>query len=197
MMASANDVATALVDRVGGLTAMKLQKLVYYCQAWHLVRHGRVLFDEEIQAWREGPVVRSLFDRHRQRYSVSEWPWGNASALDQTERATVDWVIERYNGYSAERLSRMTHHEMPWRVAREGIPDSDASSAPIPPQLLSLYYARQQADADTAVTTATASAALEGVELTADWQATLRDVAEGLTSADDVVAAEIARARRG
>jgi uncharacterized phage-associated protein len=176
---------------------MKLQKLVYYSQAWHLVRHGQRLFPDEVQAWRQGPVVRSIYDRHRQRYSVAEWPWGDASALDEPERETVEWVVGQYGHYSAERLSRMTHHEVPWRLAREGLPGGAASAAPIDPEWMRSYYARQQADADTAVSAATASAALEGAQLDTSWQETLRDVAEGIVDPDAVVAAEIARARRG
>lgn len=196
-MASANDVAAALVDRLGSLTAMKLQKLVYYSQAWHLARYGRPLFPDEIEAWKQGPVVRSVYERHRQQYSVSAWPWGDPSVLDDEERSTVDWVVAQYGHQSAERLSRMTHHEMPWVVAREGIPDTAPSTVPISHAVMGSYYGRQQADPDTAVSAATANAALEGVQLGSAWQETLRDVADGLVDADEVIAAEIERARRG
>jgi hypothetical protein len=49
------------------------------------------------------------------------------------------------------------------------------------------------ANAETAVTHAVANAALEGVELDSDWEDRLRDVASGLSTADEVVAEEIAR----
>ena len=44
----------------GQMTAKKLEKLVYYAQAWHLARHQRPLFPETIEAWAQGPVVRHL-----------------------------------------------------------------------------------------------------------------------------------------
>ena len=44
----------------GNITHSKLQKLLYYCQAWHYTIFNEVLFDERIEAWTHGPVVPSL-----------------------------------------------------------------------------------------------------------------------------------------
>lgn len=176
---------------------MKLEKLVYYCQSWHLARHHVPLFAEEIEAWAQGPVVRTLYERHRQSYLVRSWPSGDPSRLGRPERETVGWVIGRYGALSAERLSRMTHVEAPWRVARAGLADNEPSRAPIPLELMASYYARQCADPETAVASAAANVALEGVELDTDWQDRLREVASSVVSAEALVAEEIARHRRG
>jgi uncharacterized phage-associated protein len=175
---------------------MKLEKLVYYCQSWHLARCHVPLFAEEIEAWAQGPVVRTLYDRHRQTYLVRAWPSGDASRLGRQERETVGWVVGKYGSLSAERLSRMTHAEGPWRVARAGLADNEPSRAPISRELMANYYARQCADVETAVASAAANAALEGVELDMDWQDRLREVASGVVSGDLLVAEEIARQRR-
>ena len=37
-MTSVHDVAAALLREAGEMTTMKLQKLAYYCQSWHLAR---------------------------------------------------------------------------------------------------------------------------------------------------------------
>ena len=63
-MASALDVAQYILDRRGPMTAMKLQKLVYYSQAWSIVWDDDVLFPERIWAWKNGPVVRELWEAH-------------------------------------------------------------------------------------------------------------------------------------
>jgi len=62
------------------MTAMKLQKLAYYSQAWSLVWDEKALFPEKIEAWANGPVVRALYDRHRGMFKVTlaEWPIGEA-----------------------------------------------------------------------------------------------------------------------
>lgn len=194
-MASVHDVAAALLSAAGPFSAMKLQKLAYYCQAWHLARHREPLFPDDVEAWREGPVVRALYDRHRQQYEVREWPAGVADRLVGAERATVDWVVEKYGAFTAESLSRMTHQETPWLVTRVGLAPSAPSSRSISPGEMAAYYSRQQADPTTAVELAAASAALEGVELGADWRDRLRDVAEGTVDAGALIREEIRRAR--
>lgn len=193
-MLSAHDVAAAVLAKTGGISAMKLQKLVYYCQAWHLARHRTPLFHEEIEAWREGPVVRSLYQRHRQLYRVTEWQHGDASKLSDQDRRTVSWVLSKYGFFSAERLSNMTHNEIPWRVARGALPADEPSESPISRDVMADYYARQRADVETAVSLAAASAALEGVELNTEWQERLREVASGSLNADALIADEIAHA---
>ena len=47
---------------------MKLQKLLYYCQAWALVWDDKPLFKEKIEAWISGPVVRTLYNTHRGKF---------------------------------------------------------------------------------------------------------------------------------
>ena len=41
------------IDREAGdsITHLKLQKLVYYAQAWFLALNDKPLFEEEMQAW--------------------------------------------------------------------------------------------------------------------------------------------------
>ena len=56
-MATAHDVAAYILQKKGEMTAMKLQKLVYYSQAWSVVWDERPLFHEKIEAWANGPVV--------------------------------------------------------------------------------------------------------------------------------------------
>src|ERR1700730_81854 len=66
-----HDVAAFIVNRQGEMSAMKLQKLVYYSQAWSLVWDDEPLFDDAIEAWANGPVVRALYARHRGQFKVS------------------------------------------------------------------------------------------------------------------------------
>jgi hypothetical protein len=50
-MPSAHDFAAYVLAEQGEMTTWKLQKLVYYSQAWHLVWDGEPLFTERIEAW--------------------------------------------------------------------------------------------------------------------------------------------------
>src|SRR5712691_6673433 len=135
-MTGVHDVAAAVIERLGEMTTMKLQKLVYYCQAWHLARHKSPMFHEEIQAWKDGPVVRALFEVHRGRLTVSAWERGNPANLSSDELQTVDWVAETYGHLSPEYLSRVTHADSPWNMARSEINAQAPANVPITDKLI-------------------------------------------------------------
>lgn len=139
-MVTAHDVAAYIVKKIGPLSAMKLQKLVYYSQAWSLVWDDRPLFDEPIEAWAFGPVVPALFDMHRGQFSVSSWPQGNPEALEDDSRETIDLVLDYYGKQNAQQLSDLTHREAPWRDARQGLSDSERGKCPISLELMMEYY---------------------------------------------------------
>ncbi|UGX87142.1 Panacea domain-containing protein [Phyllobacterium meliloti] len=113
------DVAEYILRRNGEMTAMKLQKLVYYAQAWSLVWDERPLFDEKIEAWANGPVCRSLYSAHHRQFSVGPNQI-KTGELDLDERATntVHAVLSFYGDKSAQWLSDLTHLETPWVRAR-------------------------------------------------------------------------------
>lgn len=119
-MARVTDVARYILAKKGPMTAMKLQKLVYYSKAWHLVWADNALFPERIEAWANGPVTPDLYRLHRKKFHVSadDFAQGDASALTDSERASVDAVLNFYEAMSAHQLSELTHRESPWREAR-------------------------------------------------------------------------------
>lgn len=139
-MASVLDVAAYILERQGPMTTWKLQKLVYYGQAWSLVWDDDVLFPEEIEAWANGPVVRALYHAHRGKYRVSRLLRGEADALTDEQRETVDAVLEFYGDKSPQWLSDLTHMEAPWRSARRGVPDGERGNAVIAKESLAEYY---------------------------------------------------------
>ena len=116
-MANVYDVAAHILEKSGPMTAMKLQKLVYYSQAWSIVWDDEALFNEEIEAWRNGPVVRELWAEHRGQYRVDQISAGKAAALTEDQSETVGMVLEFYGEKSAQWLSDLTHLEDPWKVA--------------------------------------------------------------------------------
>ncbi|HXT42930.1 MAG TPA: type II toxin-antitoxin system antitoxin SocA domain-containing protein [Pseudonocardiaceae bacterium] len=157
---------------------------------------GLPLFPEEIQAWVRGPVVPELHRKHRRKYQVVDWPTGSPKRLSSIENSTIEWVADKYGSFSAEALSRMTHQEVPWIVARGAAADSEKSSEPISHDQMRSFYSRQCSDPEVAVAQAAASAALEGRVIDDEWQETLSAIANGARSADDVIAVEIERAKR-
>ncbi|MDE0638377.1 MAG: DUF4065 domain-containing protein [Candidatus Poribacteria bacterium] len=130
------------------MTTMKLQKLVYYSQAWSLVWDEKPLFEENIEAWANGPVVRELFDYHRGMYEISEIPIGNPRLLDQTQRDTVDAVLEYYGNRPAQWLIDLSHMEDPWIHARKGLPPLERGNRVIPLDALANYYSSLPVEED-------------------------------------------------
>lgn len=152
-MATVHDVAAYILSKTDQMTAMKLQKLVYYSQAWHLAWTGEALFTEEIQAWANGPVVYDLYAEHRGKYWVasSDVTQGSASSLGANQTATVDSILEAYGDMTGAQLSKLTHAETPWQEARGGLPDGRPSSSPISPSKLKEYYGSLDEKAETVV----------------------------------------------
>ena len=125
------------------MTTWKLQKFVYYCQAWSLVWDDDQLFPEEIQAWANGPVVRELYNEHRGQFRVDCSYLDNVAdptKLSAVQRETVDIILRDYGDKSPQWLSDLTHMEKPWREARRGIPEGDRAGSIIQKQDLAEYY---------------------------------------------------------
>ena len=139
-MASVFDAAAYILDQQGPMTTWKLQKLVYYSQAWSLVWDDDVLFPEEIEAWANGPVVRALYQTHRGKYRVSRLSKGDTRALTEDQRETLDAVLEFYGDKSPQWLSDLTHMEDPWQSARRHVPDGGRGNVVIPKEDLAEYY---------------------------------------------------------
>ncbi len=134
------DVATYILNKLGPLSAMKLQKLVYYCQAWSLVWDEKPLFPEHIEAWTNGPVVRELFAFHRGQFIVDEVPIGNIDNLNSTQKETIDAVIDFYGNKPAQWLIDLSHSEKPWQDARKGLSETESGKREISIESIAEYY---------------------------------------------------------
>jgi uncharacterized phage-associated protein len=139
-MANSLDVAAYILVKAGAMTAMKLQKLVYYSQAWSLVWKEEPLFNEEIEAWSNGPVVPELYNKHRGSFSVSAIDGGNVNNLTAQQKTVVDAVVEFYSKYTAQQLSDLTHSEKPWLEARQGFGAGERCNSKITTAMLHEYY---------------------------------------------------------
>lgn len=197
-MADVRDVAAAVLDFAKStdvdtrLTAKKLQKLVYYAQAWHLVDFGTPLFADPIQAWAEGPVVRRLWDIHRGAYFVNSYRFGSAENLSANEQRLVAEVVDRYGRLSAERLSDLTHTEPPWCAAREGLDPSDRSDVEINLDSIRDAYRRGRIRPEVAAELAIADNRLEGLGTSLDAAPYLLAVARGELGVEEAIKERLA-----
>lgn len=139
---NAIDVATFILEEHGALSTMKLQKLVYYSQAWSLVWDDQPLFDEDIEAWAFGPVTPSLYQAHRGHFQVSTNEIkGKSANLSAKSKETIRVIIRHYGKYDGHQLSELTHRERPWAAARGPLPPTARSSNVITKEKMAEYYA--------------------------------------------------------
>lgn len=99
------------------ISNLKLQKLVYYGQGFHLALYNKPLFKAKIEAWQHGPVIPVLY----RKYSKCG---GNAinspknidfSIYNEKIREFLDEVYTVFGQFSAWKLRNMTHDELPWK----------------------------------------------------------------------------------
>jgi uncharacterized phage-associated protein len=111
------------------LSHLRLQKLLYYVQGWHLAVCGQPLFPGRIEAWKHGPVVREIYPDFADfgYRAIPPSCGGEPESLSSREKAFVASVWEHYKGYSATALRDMTHNETPWLKARAGCSPTERS----------------------------------------------------------------------
>jgi uncharacterized phage-associated protein len=148
-MATVFDVACYILEKTNEvdeeITVLKLQKLVYYSQAWHLTWESKPLFNSRIEAWANGPVCPELY---RKVKSVNDGSLvvsrgvlqGNPSALQGDEKGSIDSVFEFYGRMKPFELSSLTHQEDPWKSARKGLAPGQPGTAEISHEAMVEYY---------------------------------------------------------
>ncbi|MCC3406557.1 MAG: DUF4065 domain-containing protein [Microcoleus sp. PH2017_10_PVI_O_A] len=123
------------------INAYKLQKLVYYAQAWHLAIYGTPLFNADFQAWVHGPVIPDLLEKYQSQFS---WE----PIVERIERPKLseeigeflEEVADAYLEYDDETLERMICGEMPWLEARGNLPRDESCHGIISQESMKQYY---------------------------------------------------------
>lgn len=130
------------------ITNLKLQKLVYYAEAWHLANFDTSIIKEDFQAWVHGPAIPALYGEYKnfgwQPIVRTELDENGFQALkegfDPKAIKLLELVCDSYFGLTAYELERLTHNEDPWKKTREGLPDDQPSYKIIDKALIKAYY---------------------------------------------------------
>jgi uncharacterized phage-associated protein len=98
------------------LCHMRLQKLLYYVQGWHLGTYGIPLFEGHIEAWQHGPVVREVYPDFKSFGSdaISLSQGSQSLTLSEKDKRFIAGIFEHYKQFSATALRTKTHREKPW-----------------------------------------------------------------------------------
>jgi uncharacterized phage-associated protein len=146
-MATAPDIAKFIIGQFQSngtpINNLKLQKLLYYSQAWHLALKDSPLFNERIEAWIHGPVIPPVFQEYK------SFRWSPIVIEDvsiqfaQKAQAHVEEVLAQYGRFSSWDLERMTHNEDPWKIARGGLPPDISCTNLITHDSMKKFYSKQ------------------------------------------------------
>lgn len=129
-----------------GLTNKKLQKLLYYAQAWSLVLNNRPIFDDKIEAWVHGPAIPLIYSTFKNfgfgdidmKFDEKE-----LGVIDEKDKKVLDEIWRVYGNMDAGYLEMLTHSERPWQEARKGLQSSENSENEISIDVMKSYYSEK------------------------------------------------------
>jgi len=152
-------IALSLMAKKMSVSPLKLQKLLYYSQAWSMVFFGRErqLFADVPQAWVNGPVYPVIYDMWRNRNmcehlnpsdfgiaeDMVESAWENTTRgleLDGDEIQLLEQIVLKYGSKSQNHLIFLTHSELPWCEKREGLKPYERSAKELSLDTMHHYY---------------------------------------------------------
>lgn len=99
------------------ISEMKLHKLLYFTQRESLIKLGQPMFREDFLAWRYGPVIPSIRSLYAQNQlnNMPDQDWIDAN------KSVLDFVFSYYAPKEAWSLSSLSHGELSWQRARQGL----------------------------------------------------------------------------
>lgn len=127
-MSRAMDVAcffieASLNDYDDPATNIRIQKLLYFAQGWSLVKLGKPLFSEKIEAWEFGPVVKNVY-KNLQTHGAGSIMNSGDFKLSKFKKEEINLLLDvfmKYRNDSTSRLASITHeYGSPWYKAYHG-----------------------------------------------------------------------------
>jgi uncharacterized phage-associated protein len=134
------------------VTPMQVIKLTYISYGWYIAYNDEELYDEDIQAWKFGPVINSLYHELKKYKNaavtekISEFDFSSFSTIRPTPSSDevkhfLNQIWEAYKGYSAIDLSSITHMEgTPWYITWETGGAKHRDGVKIPTELIKKHY---------------------------------------------------------
>lgn len=120
--------------------------MVYYAQAWSLVLNNKKLFPDKIEAWIHGPAIRELyfkFNKFGFKPIETNLNKDVENELAKEDKELIEEVWRVYGKCDAEYLEFLTHSELPWQKAREGLDLAELSSKEINTDLMKDFYTKK------------------------------------------------------
>lgn len=137
------------------ITNLKMQKILYFIYVWHLVTFKKSCFKEKFQAWPNGPVLVSVYNKLK-KYGSSQIESEFSNIKDEEDLNVLksrigrdllrvsDKVLEVYGSKSAFELVSITHNDLGWLNARKGLGVVDPSNNEISDEDIINFYGKKE-----------------------------------------------------
>ncbi|MGI9278210.1 MAG: Panacea domain-containing protein [Endozoicomonas sp.] len=128
------------------ITNKKIQKMVFYAQAWYLACYDEPLIPEDCEAWVHGPVYPKQYHRFK------SYTWNPISLnpdkpdLPEIVEQHLIEIYDTFASFTSYQLEMMTHQEAPWQDARKGLASDDFSTAIISKESMKHFYRKMSED---------------------------------------------------
>lgn len=148
--------ADYILKHYGPMSHLKLQKLVFYCDAYSLAYFGKELVTDNFEAWVHGPVCRRLYDTLKDKsklYSDVGYSYDGTDVdaefakLSSDQQDLVKSILDQLSKWNSLELETATHQEMPWQKARMGYGEADKCNVVISKQDMKEFYGKEMANA--------------------------------------------------
>lgn len=100
------------------ISNLRLQKLLYFIQAYYLYSFGKACFKDEIEAWAFGPVVPNVYHKYK-KYGAGSIPYSfdnvkEISNINNADKEVINMVVTKLSRYGVYDLVQTTHQQGPW-----------------------------------------------------------------------------------
>lgn len=117
MLSIRNVTKHILNNRDTGISTMKLHKICYFIQGWHMAICDKPMFTEGFEAWKYGPVSADLEEIfHGRSYILpdDENFINIEDNLTDYQKGFVDAIVKIYEPYAALQLADMVRNHQAW-----------------------------------------------------------------------------------
>ncbi|RLJ33869.1 putative phage-associated protein [Chryseobacterium sp. 7] len=144
--------ADFILQKYGCMSHLKLQKLVYYCDAYHLAYFDEELINENFEAWVHGPVCRDIYNDLKDKsilYSDINKTFDKSTynpeniveqALTTDQKDILKNVLDELSTWTGLDLENATHREFPWIEARVGFSPGEKCDVFIKKESMKQFY---------------------------------------------------------
>jgi uncharacterized phage-associated protein len=147
------DLVNYVAFKLGTYSHFKIQKSIYYLQAYHLAQFDTPLIEEDFEAWVHGPIIRKLWEEFRSKgiaaYEDLQYTGTATEAkkiktmVSSEQLAYIDEMIAELKKVTALQLEAMTHEETPWKNARIGLRPHEAGNNIISKRSIKMYFVKK------------------------------------------------------